>query len=139
MTQTLAQRPRLRAALRMTAGGLCLALLLAGCTTRPERSGDNLRFPFQTRYQATRDGAPVLLDNAAWWRGLDDPVLDALIARALAQNLSLKVATERLTQAMAEAGTVPDSVNGTPILSACAQDASNVPLTTTGTAQIGLD
>lgn len=75
----------------MTAGGLCLTLLLAGCTTRPDRAGDGLRFPFQSRYQAARDGTPVLLDNAAWWRGLNDPVLDTLIARALAQNLSLKV------------------------------------------------
>jgi multidrug efflux system outer membrane protein len=79
------------------------------------------------------------LDNAIWWRGLDDPVLDALVARALAQNLSLKVATERVTQAIAEAGTVPDGVAATPSLSARAQDGTRAPLTTTGTAQIGFD
>ena len=139
MTQIQARRPRSRAARCMTTGVACLALLVAGCTTRPERDGAGLRFPFQPRYQAARDGAPVLLDNAAWWRGLDDPVLDALIARALAQNLSLKVAVERVTQAMAEAGTVPDGIAATPSLSARAQDGSRAPLTTTGTAQIGFD
>ena len=52
MTQIQARRPRSRAARCMTTGAACLALLVAGCTTRPERDGDGLRFPFQPRYQA---------------------------------------------------------------------------------------
>ena len=139
MRQMLAMQPFSRAARGMMSGGMCLAILLGGCTTRPDRADDALQFPFLPRYQAARDGAPVLLDNAAWWRGLDDPVLDALVAQALAQNLSLKVAVERVTQAMAEAGTVPDGIAATPGLSARVQDGTRAPLTTTGTAQIGFD
>jgi NodT family efflux transporter outer membrane factor (OMF) lipoprotein len=38
-------------------------------------------------------------DLSRWWTQLNDPVLNGLIARALAQNLNLKVAAARLRQA----------------------------------------
>ena len=137
MTNPTSQRAR--DALRRLAGCACLAAVLAGCTTRPDRAGEGLRFPFLPRYQVARGGAPVLLDNAAWWRGLDDPVLDALIDQALAQNLSLTIATERVTQALAEAGTVPDGVDAVPSLSASVQDGSRADPAVTGTTRIGFD
>ncbi|MFZ3583942.1 efflux transporter outer membrane subunit [Loktanella sp. DJP18] len=126
-----------RTGFRVAASAICVAAMLSGCT-RPDRNG-GLNFPFLPGYQGTRDGAPVLLDNAAWWRGLDDPVLDGLIAQALAQNLTLAAATERVRQALAEAGTVPDGIDATPSLSARVEGDTENEAVTTGTAQIGFD
>lgn len=41
------------------------------------------------------------IDPARWWAGFDDPMLDALVARTLAQNLSLAQAGHRLRAARA--------------------------------------
>lgn len=41
-------------------------------------------------------------DLAYWWRVFDDPVLDALIADACEQNLSLRAAGERIAEARAQ-------------------------------------
>lgn len=51
---------------------------------------------------AARAAAPAPVD--AWWRGFNDPVLDRLVGRALAQNLDLAQATARVTQARAGLG-----------------------------------
>ena len=37
--------------------------------------------------------------NTAWWKQFNDPVLDALIAEALAHNLNVKVAVANVEQA----------------------------------------
>ncbi|MET3667224.1 efflux transporter outer membrane subunit [Caulobacter sp. 1776] len=50
---------------------------------------------------ARRAAPPASADQAAWWRGFNDPVLDGLVDRALAQNLDLAQATARVTQARA--------------------------------------
>jgi outer membrane protein TolC len=50
---------------------------------------------------AQRRRRPRPLDQAAWWKGFNDPVLDGLVDRALAQNLDLAQATARVTQARA--------------------------------------
>ncbi|WP_280117213.1 efflux transporter outer membrane subunit [Sphingobium fuliginis] len=39
---------------------------------------------------------------ASWWQGLDDPVLDKLIARALASSPSLEIAEARVRQARSQ-------------------------------------
>ena len=84
--------------------GIGLAAVVAGCAVGP--SFKNPVFPFASSYGARRSGNPVLLDNAAWWRGFNDPALNGLIDKALAGNLDLALATERITQAQAQAGTV---------------------------------
>jgi len=43
-------------------------------------------------------------EDARWWTRFDDPVLDALVAQALAQNLSLRAAGLRVIQARAARG-----------------------------------
>ena len=63
--------------------------MLAGCL--PDRPYTTPSFPFQARYHGAK-GAPVLLDNQAWWQGFGDPVLNQLIATALQGNLSLAIA-----------------------------------------------
>jgi NodT family efflux transporter outer membrane factor (OMF) lipoprotein len=40
----------------------------------------------------------------AWWRGFNDPILDRMVDRALAQNLDLAQAAARVTQARAGLG-----------------------------------
>jgi len=49
-----------------------------------------------------RVAAPAPAD--AWWRGFNDPVLNRLVDRALAQNLDLAQAAARVTQARAGLG-----------------------------------
>lgn len=51
---------------------------------------------------AARAAAPAPAEG--WWRGFNDPVLDRLVGRALAQNLDLAQATARVTQARAGLG-----------------------------------
>ena len=58
----------------------------------------------------SQPGAPALESSVpitepavvAWWAGLQDPVLDGLIARAAEANLNLRIATARVLQARAQ-------------------------------------
>lgn len=49
--------------------------------------------------QRAAPAAPA--DASAWWKGFEDPVLDKLVDRALAQNLDLNQAAARMSQARA--------------------------------------
>ena len=69
---------------------LVAALVLTGCVPVPQG----------------RDFAPAgpstlqpVTGAQAWWRAFADPQLDALMARGLTQNLSLREAEERITEA----------------------------------------
>ncbi len=84
----------------------CLVLMLAGCASSagiapgakaidPARVG--LRQP-QAHGSATTD-APVL--DTAWWQGLNDSTLNALVEQSLAEHPSLKLAQARLARAQA--------------------------------------
>lgn len=84
---------------------LALAAALAACDR-----GEGYKtphFPFFGSYSG-RQAAPVLLSNAEWWHGFQDPALDRLVAEALAGNLSLAAAKERVIEARAEERGVPD-------------------------------
>lgn len=83
---------------------LCSALTLAACSTL--RDYQSPVFPFLPSFQAAQSATPVLVSNEAWWKRLNDPVLDALIVRSLSGNLSLTEAQARIDQAVAERGTV---------------------------------
>ena len=85
--------------------GITLVGVVAGCSVGP--SFNNPVFPFATSYGSHRGSNPVLLDNAAWWRGFKDPALNGLVDKALLGNLDLALATERVIQAQALAATVP--------------------------------
>ncbi|MCB6180241.1 efflux transporter outer membrane subunit [Rhodobacter sp. Har01] len=78
--------------------------LVAGCAADPGYRAP--AFPFLNGYSTVRSGAPVLMENVAWWRGFSDPGLDALVERALAGNLSLALARERVSQAEAQRDTL---------------------------------
>ena len=57
-----------------------------------------MEVPAAYRYEVAeaRDTA-----NAAWWQQFQDPVLDGLIAEALAHNLNVKIAAANVEQAAA--------------------------------------
>lgn len=91
-----------RAAKALTAA---VALLLAGCTTvGPTYAGAPAAAPVSAARGAfVRAGSDTTtaVPIAQWWRSLDDPMLDALIAEALAQAPSVAIAEARVAQARA--------------------------------------
>lgn len=79
-----------RAPARLPAGLVVLALSLAACA------------PVPTPGEFAPNGASTLrpmTGAAAWWRAFNDPQLDALVARGTTQNLTLREAAERITEA----------------------------------------
>ncbi len=81
-----------------------VALLgLSACTVGPDYAGPHLPPPppFEgARMMAAQRVAADQLQG--WWRHFNDPVLDALVGRLLAQNLQLQVASTKLRIAEAQ-------------------------------------
>lgn len=78
------------------------AVLVSGCAVGPDyvRPASPASSVFMgAPAVAARPAAPAPAD--AWWKGFNDPVLDRLVERALAQNLDLAQAAARVTQARA--------------------------------------
>lgn len=97
-------------------------VLLAGCTVGPHYAGPPSAAPIAMNAPTfLRAGdAPVSasMPPAQWWKDLHDPVLDDLIARALAENNDLKTSEARLRQARAALGL--ERANGAPKVNASA-------------------
>lgn len=77
---------------------------ISGCAVGPDyvAPASPVSGGFMGAGAVTQRSAPaVAIDQAAWWKGFNDPVLDGLVDRALAQNLDLAQATARVTQARA--------------------------------------
>jgi len=118
---------------------LCVAVAatVAGCDVGPSYNGPV--FPFvSSSYKSGPAGIPVLLDNAAWWKKFNDPVLDDLVDVALRDNLDLVVAKERVIEAQALVGTVPNPASITGDLSAGRRGGRNVPSQNGGEGSLGL-
>lgn len=91
------------------AAAVLAAAALGACAVGP--SYRTPRVPTPERYAATgaaaQEGAAAQpggtpapqIDPASWWRALQDPELDSLIERAVADNPDLKVALDRLQAA----------------------------------------
>lgn len=79
------------------------ALLLSGCAVGPDYQAPHAtvgdHFMGQADVQARQ--APPGADLNVWWEGFHDPVLAALITRALAQNLDIAQAVARVSQSRA--------------------------------------
>jgi len=97
-------------------------LALAACTVGPNYRAPSASAPPTYREAASNartDVAPVAGDLSAWWRGLNDPVLNDLVRRALADNPDLLTAASRVREARqqeriagaAEAPTLNGSAN----------------------------
>ena len=94
---------------------LLALLLLSACASSPPVIAPSVssaaQGPFLSLGSNSADGLPL---PAGWWRLYNDPVLDQLVAQALSQNLSLKVAVANLAEAEgflseARAGRFPTS------------------------------
>ncbi len=79
---------------------LAMAVLMAGCSIAPRVPQPPAALP-QRYAQAPAHALGPAPDLAHWWRSFHDPQLDALVQRALAQNLGLRAAGERLAAARA--------------------------------------
>lgn len=73
-----------------------LAVLLAGCMLGPDyrRPAVDVMPSYRFEEKEAQDTA-----NTDWWRAFEDPVLDSLIAEALANNLNVKIAAANIDQA----------------------------------------
>ncbi len=100
-----------QAGLRSALLPLLAALVLAGCASVPPSQVTPAAAP-PAAFKAAGDAgtrwtvaAPAeTQDRGAWWRAFADPVLDDLVARAVAGNSSIQEAGARLTQARALVG-----------------------------------
>lgn len=80
-----------------------MALALAGCTTVGpvyERPDVGLRDTDSFIYQDAPTAAPTEAD-LQWWKRFDDPLMAQWVERALAGNLDIAIAYERINQAAA--------------------------------------
>jgi NodT family efflux transporter outer membrane factor (OMF) lipoprotein len=98
----------------MIAKRFCIAWialgLAAGCEVGPDYKAPKVNvsasfgeIPSTQPAGAVSTGGAVAID---WWRGFNDPELNSLINRAVANNLDLKNAALRLRQARAQRGVV---------------------------------
>jgi outer membrane protein, multidrug efflux system len=73
-----------------------IVALLAGCAVGPDYRRPEISVPASYQYEikAASDTA-----NTEWWHQFEDPVLDGLIAEALANNTSVKIAAAKVEQA----------------------------------------
>lgn len=77
---------------------LAIALLLAGCTVGPNYQRPAVQLPAEFRY-AEKNAQQTA--NIEWWKQFQDPVLDALISEALANNRNIKIAVANIERAAA--------------------------------------
>ncbi|HLZ78881.1 MAG TPA: efflux transporter outer membrane subunit, partial [Sphingomonas sp.] len=79
-----------------------LLALLAGCTVGPNYAGPPQAAPKAPAFvRADAAQASATAPVARWWEALGDPVLNDLVARALAANPNIAIAEARLRQARA--------------------------------------
>ena len=95
---------------RATRTGVCaiaIAVALSGCAVGPDYRAPPTKLPDEwsslpsSGIKAESPDAPSL---AAWWTSLNDPTLDQLIDRALAENKSVKQALARVKESRARRG-----------------------------------
>ena len=75
-----------------------LAFLLAGCAMGPNYVKPVIETPAAFRYDDAGNRDAV---NMVWWQQFQDPVLDALISEALANNKNIQIAAANMEQAAA--------------------------------------
>jgi len=83
----------------------CAAFALSGCMVGPNFEAPKPAVPAAYTNDAPPKSAYVSTDsvNPQWWTSFDDPTLTQLEAQAVAQNLDLQIATQRLMEAAAQA------------------------------------
>lgn len=96
----MSRQPRLQ----VTALAASLIVSLAGCSLAPTYERPPIDVPAHWQTEAPwRAAQPADAEpKGPWWQRFNDPQLDKLIAQALQQNQSLKVALSNLEQAQAQ-------------------------------------
>ena len=79
-------------------GLLPLIAVLAGCTLGPDYKRPEIKSPAAFQYEP-KDAAQTA--DTLWWQQFQDPVLDQLIAEALAHNTNIQIAAANVEQAAA--------------------------------------
>ncbi len=82
--------------MRRAAAAFATLTLVSGCMMGPDYRRPAVAMPDAFIY-APKDAADSA--NTTWWKQFNDPVLDSLIAEALAHNLNVKVAAANVEQA----------------------------------------
>ena len=75
---------------------LIMVMCVAGCMVGPDYRRPAIDTPPAFRYEP-KDVAETA--NAEWWKQFNDPVLDSLIAEALANNKNVKIAAANVEAA----------------------------------------
>lgn len=86
-----------------SAAVIVMGVLLAGCAMGPAYQPPELELPGAWPEHAVLEQA-VAAELGEWWRRFEDPVLDRLIERALADNLELRLQAARIEEARARLG-----------------------------------
>ena len=73
-----------------------LALVTGGCMMGPDYRRPSVDMPQSFQYEA-KEAAEAA--DTEWWKAFQDPVLDGLIAEALANNKNVKIAAANIEQA----------------------------------------
>ena len=84
--------------------GVLLLVGIVGCTVGPSYRVPDMHVPAMWS-EASQTGVTTQpLQVAQWWRTFNDPVLDALVARAVRANIDLRQARARVREARALRG-----------------------------------
>lgn len=79
--------------------------LIAGCAVGPDYQRPAAPLPEHYQRQPAMAGSAATASSlVSWWESFNDPLLNALMTQALAQNLDLAQAAARVTQARAGLG-----------------------------------
>jgi len=120
-------------------------LLLTGCTVGPNYKRPTVDVPGGYRGLAP-DAAPQTTASYAdekWWTVFDDPQLQALIHKAIAQNYNVRIAAARVLQAQASLGITradqfPALYGGASASNLQIPQTKTLPTTTTSANQVNL-
>lgn len=93
-------------------------LLLAGCVTGPDHTAPDMALPQKFGEGGTKSAGDVSM--AAWWTAFNDPRLNSLVERGLAENLTVQQAVERINAA--QANVVSSAAGGLPSLTGSASE-----------------
>jgi outer membrane protein, multidrug efflux system len=78
---------------------LLVCFLVSSCSFSPKYARDTSLIEGKKEYENALQNKISVGNLARWWEGLDDPLILSMVDKLLAQNLSLKVASERVIQA----------------------------------------
>ena len=95
-------RHRSRTVKRACLAGVVLAL--AGCEVGPDFSTPNSQVADKWLESGDHRVKHPGRDDTTWWKALNDPILDALVATAYRQNLTLQTAGVHVLEARAQLG-----------------------------------